>query len=230
MEEPRLIAETPGFVALEKPAGLLVHPGPHPTSEPTLVDWLLERYPEMRDVGDAPDVRPGIVHRLDRATSGVMVAARTQEAFMALKEMFQARDMTKEYRALVHGVLHPAEGRIDRAIGIKPRTTKRSVFSTQMSKPAVTRYAVVAQLARIAYVAAFPETGRTHQIRVHFASLGHPLLGDTLYAPKRTEPAVARLMLHAHRLSFRFRNEDFSFDSPLPEAFEELLAEEIARA
>jgi 23S rRNA pseudouridine1911/1915/1917 synthase len=163
----------------------------------------------MAAVGDAPDVRPGIVHRLDRATSGVMLAARTAHAFGVLKELFQTRAIEKEYRALVHGVLHPAEGRIDRPIGIKPRTTKRSVFSSQMSKPAVTRYAVVTQ------------------IRVHFASLGHPVVGDTLYAPKRTEPHVSRLMLHAHRIAFSFDDVPYAFTAPLPAAFEETLALEL---
>ena len=222
--EPSIILETPEFAALDKPAGLLVHPGPHPSEEPTLVDWLLARYPEMRAVGDAPDVRPGIVHRLDRATSGVMVVARTQAAFDALKTLFQARAMSKEYRALVHGVMHPASGRIDRAIGIKPRSTKRSVFSRQMSKPAVTRYETLEQLAQVAHVAAFPETGRTHQIRVHFASLGHPLIGDSLYAPKRKDPASDRLMLHAHRLAFAFDGVDYGLVSPIPDSFERLLS------
>lgn len=223
MDDPRLIAEHTDFIVLEKPEGLLVHPGPHPTDEPTLTAWLLERYPEMATVGDAPDVRPGIVHRLDRATSGLMLVARTQSGFDRLKAVFQSRGIEKEYRALVHGALHPAEGRIDRPIGIKPRTTKRSVFSDRMRKDAVTRYAVLEQLPGVAHVAAFPETGRTHQIRVHFASLGHPLLGDTLYAPKRKEPAVTRLMLHAHRLRFELDGERHEYVSPVPAAYEATL-------
>jgi 23S rRNA pseudouridine1911/1915/1917 synthase len=223
MDTPRVIAETPDFLVIEKPEGLLVHPGPHSGDEATLTAWLLPRYPEIRVVGDAPETRPGIVHRLDRGTSGVMLVARTRQAFADLKELFQSREMKKEYRALVHGVMHPAEGRIDRAIGIKPHTTKRSVFSTQMSKPAVTRYETVEQLAAIAHVAAFPETGRTHQIRVHFSSLGHPVLGDTLYAPKRKDPAVTRLMLHAHRISFTYRGVENTFTSDVPEAFETVL-------
>lgn len=230
MDEPRLIAETPDFAVLDKPAGLLVHPGPHPTSDPTLVDWLLARYPEVAGVGDAPEVRPGIMHRLDRATSGVMVVARNQQAFERLKALFQDRAIAKEYRTLVHGALHPAAGVIDRPIGITKRSVKRSVFSTQMSKPAVTQYEVIEQLPRIAHVAAFPQTGRTHQLRVHFASLGHPILGDLLYAPKRKDPAVSRLMLHAHRLAFAYGGEDFSFSSPLPEEFAVVLAAARAQA
>jgi 23S rRNA pseudouridine1911/1915/1917 synthase len=223
MEDIRVIQETPDFIAVDKPAGLLVHPGPHPTSQPTLVDWLLERYPEVAGVGDAPDIRPGIVHRLDRATSGVMVVARTQAAFDTLKTLFQDRAISKEYRAVVYGVMHPAEGRIDRPIGIKPRTTKRSVFSTQMQKPAVTRYTTLRQLADIAYVAAFPETGRTHQLRVHFSSLGHPIVGDTLYAPKRVYAGVDRLMLHAHRLRFTLTDIAYDLVSPVPIVFEDLI-------
>ncbi len=228
MDKPVLIAETPDLVALEKPAGLLVHPGPHPTSDPTLADWLRARYPETMAVGDAPDVRPGIVHRLDRATSGVMIAARTQDAYERLKLLFQERQVGKEYRAIVHGAMHPATGRIDRPIGILPRSTKRSVFSQQMRKPAATRYETVEQLARIAHVAVFPETGRTHQIRVHLASVGHPVVGDALYAPKRTEPAVTRLMLHAFRISFSLDGVEHAYAAGLPAAFEDLLERERA--
>ena len=220
---PQVIAEADAFLAVDKPAGLLVHPGPHPSEEATLTAWLLARYPELAAVGDAPAVRPGIVHRLDRATSGVMLVARTQEAFEELKALFQARAVRKEYRALVHGAPHPASGVIDRAIGIRPRTTKRSVFSGRMSKPAVTRYETVEQLPTVAHVAAFPETGRTHQLRVHFASLGHPILGDALYAPKRTDPPASRLMLHAHRIAFALGGEERAYVSAVPAAFEDVL-------
>lgn len=225
MDAPRLIHTKPDFLVIEKPAGLLVHPGPHPTSDKTLIDWLVKHFPEVRSVGDAPDVRPGIVHRLDRATSGVMLIARTARGFSEIKRLFQERGMRKEYRAIVHGVLHPAAGRIDRPIGIKPHTTKRSVFSSQMSKEAVTRYEVVEQLEKVAHVAAYPETGRTHQIRVHFSSLGHPVLGDAIYAPKRHDPATSRLMLHALSISFSLDGEDYFFDAPLPASFEALLSD-----
>jgi 23S rRNA pseudouridine1911/1915/1917 synthase len=224
MEGPRRIDVQRDFIVVEKPAGLIVHPGPHPTSSPTLVDWVVRHFPEVASVGDAPAVRPGIVHRLDRATSGVMLVARTQAGFDALKRLFQEREVSKEYRAIVHGVLHPASGIINRPIGIKPHTTKRSVFSKQMQKEAVTRYEVVEQLEKVAHVAAFPETGRTHQIRVHLASLGHPVLGDDLYAPKRRDPAVARLMLHARKIAFTLGGVEYGYESPVPDAFEALLA------
>jgi 23S rRNA pseudouridine1911/1915/1917 synthase len=224
MQGPRIIETQRDFIAVEKSAGLIVHPGPHPTGSPTLVDWVLRHFPEVASVGDAPDVRPGIVHRLDRATSGVMLIARTQHGFDELKKLFQNREIKKEYRAIVHGTVHPASGVIDRAIGIKPRTTKRSVFSTQMQKDAVTRYEVVEQLGKVAHVAAFPETGRTHQIRVHFASLGHPVLGDAIYAPKRKDPAASRLMLHAHKITFTFDGVEREYGAPIPEAFEDCLA------
>jgi 23S rRNA pseudouridine1911/1915/1917 synthase len=223
MDEPRLLYRESDYLIIEKPAGLLVHPGPHPTDEPTLIDWLRQWAPGIDQVGDAPEIRPGIVHRLDKATSGLMVVATTQASFHGLKQLFQARVITKEYRALVHGVVHPPEGRIDRPIGIKPRTTKRSVFSSHMRKEAATRYAVLIQKATLASVAVFPETGRTHQIRVHFSSLGHPVLGDTLYAPKRVVPGVTRLMLHGHRLTFTYRGVSCDYLSEVPAIFETAL-------
>jgi len=222
-EEPRIIAELDEFAVIEKPAGLLVHPGPHPSDEPTLTDWILRRFPEAATVGDAPEIRPGIVHRLDRATSGVMLVARTQAGFDRLKVLFQARGIEKEYRAIAHGTLHPAAGRIDRPIGIRPRSVKRSVFSDRMRKDAVTRYAVVEQLPTVADLAVFPETGRTHQIRVHLSSLGHPVVGDALYAPKRKVPAVPRLMLHASALRFELDAARHEYVAPAPPAFDELL-------
>lgn len=219
MVSPEVIAVEADFLVLIKPAGLLVHPGPHPTDEPTLVDWLVAHYPEVVTVGDNPAVRPGIVHRLDKATSGVMVVARTQSGFDTLKSLFQSRAIEKEYRAIVHGTVHPAEGVIDRPIGIIPRSTKRSVFSKQMQKPAVTRYRVMTQGDLFAEVAVFPETGRTHQIRVHFASIGHPLVGDTLYAPKRVVPGVTRLLLHAYAVQFMFAGERKQYTASIPDDF-----------
>ena len=155
MDEPEVIFENADFVAVVKPAGLLVHRvrvgkakerarkvDEARRAEPTLADWLVRRFPEMATVGDDPEYRPGIVHRLDKETSGVMIAARTQAAFERLKRLFQAHAMKKTYLALVAGVPEPERGTIDRPIGIKNGTLKRSVHVKTMAKDAVTDYAV----------------------------------------------------------------------------------------
>ncbi len=259
MEEPKVIFENADFVAVEKPAGLLVHRvrvsarsrsrrvDEGRRAEPTLADWVAARYPEVASVGDDPEFRPGIVHRLDKETSGVMVVARRQEAFAWLKAAFQSRAMRKTYAAFVYGVPSPREGTIDRPIGIKAGTLKRSIHATSMVKEAVTDYKVKeafkplrlssSSLSSSSLLApsfslleVTPRTGRTHQIRVHLASIGHPIVGDALYAPRsvRREKgpggAPLRLMLHAEHLEFADpAGTRFSFGAPLPEDFLEVI-------
>ncbi len=233
--EPQIIFENPDFVAVVKPAGLLVHRvrvgaakeragnvDESRRNEPTLAGWLAARYPEMAQVGDDPEYRPGIVHRLDKETSGIMIAARTQSSFAHLKELFQAHAMKKSYLALTAGTPDPAEGTIDRPIGIRNGTLKRSVHVATMAKDAVTEYAVKERFAGGAYalVEARPRTGRTHQIRVHLASIGHPILGDRLYGGTRAAHAAPRLMLHAASLEWDDgAGRRFSFEAPLPADF-----------
>lgn len=202
--EIRVLYEDENLVALDKPAGVLVHPveGKEENGR-TVADWLREHYPETGDVGDRPDLRPGIVHRLDRDTSGVLVAARSQDAFAYLKSLFQRGEVQKVYIALVYGVPSPQKGVIDVPISIKPGTVRRTVHKGKMKKKAVTEYKVIKGLGRYALVEVYPKTGRTHQIRVHLASVGHPIVGDSLYASKRKPQAGAgRLMLHAASLEF----------------------------
>lgn len=209
LKEPRVIYESKDFVAVDKPAGLLVHRVPNQTAsdEPTLAGWALKRYPETRNVGDDPSVRPGIVHRLDKETSGIMLIARTQTAFDHLKTLFQSRGIKKEYLVLVWGVVPERTGTIRKSISLKPGTVKRSVHGGKMEKEAVTRYELKRHIERdgeqFSLLSVFPETGRTHQIRVHLASIGHPVVGDTLYGRKREPAWVKRLMLHALALSFK---------------------------
>ncbi len=229
---PTVVYEDKNLVAVNKPAGLLVHEarsvparrslgvggkrearGGH--QEATLVDWLLARYPEVRNVGDDPKVRPGIVHRLDRDTSGIMIVAKTQESFEYLKSLFERHEVKKIYLALVRGVPKEKSGTIDAPIGMKNGTVKRSVHGGRMVKEAVTEYRVKkiygegAQALSLLEVR--PQTGRTHQIRVHLASIGHPIAGDTLYGKKekrnkkremRNEKSPPRLVLHAFSLEF----------------------------
>ena len=191
--EPQVIYEDKNFLALDKPAGLLVHPTAS-SREPTLVNWLLKRYPEMKKVGDSG--RPGIVHRLDRDTSGIILAAKNQKYFEYLKNLFQnpclpagRRAIKKTYRALVYGKMTPKKGIIEKDIKVRYGTIKRTVFKGRGEKSAVTEYKLLKQFTNFSWLEATPLTGRTHQIRVHLASTGHPVVGDKLYGPKKSKEA-----------------------------------------
>jgi 23S rRNA pseudouridine1911/1915/1917 synthase len=223
MLDPTIIYEDKDFLAVAKPAGLVVHAakvsekkrmankrGEGDAAEPTLVDWLLARYPEIKTVGDDPAQRPGIVHRLDKATSGIMLVARTQAAFEYFKTLFQKHEIQKTYLAVVFGKPKNDHGVIDAPIGIKNGTLKRSVRSKKMAKPAVTEYKVMKTFEhdgeKYSLLEIKPKTGRTHQIRVHLASIGHAVVGDPLYGRKRQPPDAKRLMLHAISLAFTAPN------------------------
>jgi 23S rRNA pseudouridine1911/1915/1917 synthase len=225
-----VIYENEKFLAVDKPSGVLVHPyrlgkksakrGIVGFHTPTLADWIRDRYPDIGKVGDDPAMRPGIVHRLDKETSGVLLIAKTQDYFLYLKHLFQTRDVTKRYCALVSGVVDPAEGVVDKAIGIVNGTVRRSVFSEKMAKPAVTRYRLSRVIGDYSLVDVFPETGRTHQIRVHLASIGHPVCGDRLYGKRGPASRFSRLMLHAREIEFSPRpGERLVVSAPLPPDF-----------
>ncbi len=216
MEEIRVIYEDPQFVAVYKPAGVLVH-ATHlttktlrlKTEEKTLVDWAVQRYPEIKNVGDELIMRPGIVHRLDRQTSGVLVMARTQEFFEYLKKQFQAHEAKKTYIALVYGRVAERKGVIDVPISIKAGSVKRTVRGGRMTKEAVTEYSVEKYFMRgrdvpeyFTLLRVHPKTGRTHQIRVHLASIGHPVVGDALYTKRKDPFGLGRQFLHAESLEF----------------------------
>ncbi|OGY63929.1 MAG: hypothetical protein A3I89_00515 [Candidatus Harrisonbacteria bacterium RIFCSPLOWO2_02_FULL_41_11] len=207
----KVIYEDKNFIVINKPAGLLVHQAQFrrrtSNTEPSLVDWLLKNYPEVKIVGDNPAERPGIVHRLDKDTSGVMVIARNQETFDYLKSLFQKHLVKKVYLALVCGKLIQRQGVIDKPIGIKNGSTKRSVHSQKMRKEAVTEYRVVKFLKlkdkEYSLLEIMPKTGRTHQIRVHLASIGYPIAGDKLYGGhKNPLQGLARQFLHAESIEF----------------------------
>ncbi|MBI2594661.1 MAG: RluA family pseudouridine synthase [Candidatus Colwellbacteria bacterium] len=211
---PRIIYEDKNFLAVDKPAGLLTH-STTSSKEETLVDWLKKRYPEVAKIGDDPKTRPGIVHRLDRDTSGIMLIARNQKYFEYLKNLFQTRAIKKTYRALVYGRVIPKKGSIKKEIRIKSGTTKRTVFKGRSERAAVTEYKVLRHSALslsngskedFSWVELQPLTGRTHQIRVHLASIGHPVVGDKLYTSRKYkavgQPYIGRQMLHAYSLEF----------------------------
>ncbi|MDP3947298.1 MAG: RNA pseudouridine synthase [bacterium] len=296
MLEPELIYADLDLIVVNKPAGMPAHEAKHAT-DATLVDWLLERFPEIKDVGDIrpadaipvanavePPVvsrvepyRPGIVHRLDKLTSGVMVIARNQESFLRLKELFQKRQVEKTYCALVCGDIKVARGVIEEQLGrLKSSPTKVGVQGARGGgiknpKEAVTEYTVrerftpletapalaplevpasagqsslndlpLTGLARpeglwgglsltgftgATLLEVLPKTGRMHQIRVHLASIGHPVAGDTIYGGKNVcFKELGRYFLHAATLSFAFREgQALSFSAELPPELQNLL-------
>lgn len=199
----QIIYEDKNFLAVNKPAGLLVHGIKSKTEEPTLVQWLLKNYPEVKDVGDDSETRPGIIHRLDKNTSGIILIAKNQRYFDYLKNLFQIHEIKKTYLALVKGEIKPREGIIDKPIGLKSGTIKRTVFTknAKMIKSAVTEYKVKEYLPKYSFLEVKPKTGRTHQIRIHLASIGHPVVGDSLYGGTKTSD-LDRLFLHAYSLEF----------------------------
>jgi 23S rRNA pseudouridine1911/1915/1917 synthase len=217
-----IIAESPDWVVVNKPVGLVTHPGAGNWSG-TLLNGLLYRYPELAHVA-----RAGIVHRLDKDTSGLLVVARNEVAQTSLVRQLQARTMGREYLALAHGRMLTA-GTVDRPIGRDPRVPVRmSVERPNAPKAAVTHYSLLRcgeyQDSNISEVSCRLETGRTHQIRVHLASLGHPLLGDTQYGGRVLGDAH-RQMLHARRLRFDDPSTDteVSFVAPVPEDMRQVL-------
>lgn len=236
MTEPTILHEDEAIIVVDKPSGMSVHTdGKH--DYPTLVAWLLEKYPDLVGVGEEQRLadgtiidRPGIVHRLDRETSGVLVVARTQEAFDQLKAQFQERETRKTYRAFVYGNLKDERGIINKPIGsgrggVGPRSARAPHGET---RDALTMYRVIANSAstpienRAAYVEVFPKTGRTHQIRVHFSLIQHPIVGDVLYGSRRG-PLLGfeRLALHAYTLTFAHpaTNKEVTYTAPLPPDF-----------
>jgi len=223
--EPVLIYESPNFLVLNKPAGLLMHKvkmkGGELRQEDTLADWVVKKYPEVKEVGDDPESRPGIVHRLDKDTSGVIVIARNQNYFEYLKSLFQNKNIIKKYTALVYGEIKDDKGEIAKPIGIKSGTVKRTVYGGKMIKEAITEYKVIKRYEGYTLAEAHPRTGRTHQIRVHLAAIGHPIVGDNLYGgkkEKKSDIVAERQFLHAGILEFEASpGELVSFSAPLPD-------------
>ena len=221
--ELRIVHADEALAVVDKPAGLVVHPAPSHTG-PTLVD-------ELGDLlgGGADPERPGIVHRLDKGTSGLLVVARTDEAHAALQARVQRREVERVYLALARGRLASRTGTIDAPIGRAARQRHRMAVSGAASREARTHFTVIDLLAAETYLEARLETGRTHQIRAHFAAIGHPLAGDVTYGGE-SKYGLERQFLHAHRLAFDHPSsgERLSFESKLPADLEAAL--QAARA
>jgi len=207
-----IIYQDEDVIVVDKPAGLTVHPAPgHPSG--TLVNALLALAPELAGLRDR--VRPGIVHRLDRDTSGLLVVARNERARDDLIRQMKQREVSKTYLALVQGVPQPPQGTIEAPIGRHPRNRKKMAVVAG-GREAETRYRVREEVDGFALLEVEPVTGRTHQIRVHLAAIGHPVVGDAVYG-KRSE-LVGRQFLHAWRLAFDLPSSGrrVEFESPLP--------------
>ena len=210
-ERLRVVHLDEALAVVDKPAGLVVHPAPSHRG-PTLVDEL----GEILGGGEDPE-RPGIVHRLDKGTSGLLVVARTDEAHAALQAQVQRREVERVYLALAGGRLASRTGTIDAPIGRASRQRHRMAVSGAAAREARTHFTVLELLAAETYLEARLETGRTHQIRAHFAAIGHPLTGDATYGGAQRY-GLERQFLHAHRLAFThpLSGEALEFASELP--------------
>ncbi|MBX5490333.1 MAG: RluA family pseudouridine synthase [Chloroflexi bacterium] len=211
------------LIVVNKPPGLVVHPAPG-NEEHTLVHALLARFPELHDPTGGQ--RPGIVHRLDKDTSGLIMIGRTVEAVAALQAQMQAGEVVKRYYLLVLGDIAAGEGMIEAPIGRDPRFRQRMAVRAE-GRPALTRFWVRERFGRFTFVEAELATGRTHQLRVHFAYIGHPVAGDKLYGSGRRPPGLRRQFVHAHYLRVRSpaTGAVLELEAPLPPDLAEPLAQ-----
>lgn len=244
--EPTILYEDDDVLVINKPEGWMVHEDGKPTDTPIVVDWFLSRLPQAAGVGEpayAKDGtvlnRAGVVHRLDRETSGVLILAKTQEAHQFLKQQFKDRNVYKEYRAFVYGRIHDRWGTINRPIG---RSTKDHRLRSAMKGAKGQLRDAVTDIERIgmgeyegeafSYLKLVPKTGRTHQLRVHLRAVDRPIVNDGLYGEyvkdKSNNLGLTRMALHAHQLEITLPNgQNERFIAPVPQEFEEA-AERIA--
>lgn len=220
-----VLHEDPSLIVINKPAGLVMHPAPGHYSG-TLVHALLAHCSDLSGIGGR--TRPGLVHRLDKDTSGVIVVAKTDSAHRSLSRQFNAHSIERRYQALVVGRLPKARGTIDFAIGRDKWERKKISLRTSRPREAMTSYRVVERFQSATRVEVWPKTGRTHQIRVHFSALRHPILGDRVYGGRvaiRGSVPAERQMLHAERLGFFHPDHQkfVEFQAPLPDDMEEAI-------
>ena len=232
--EPTILYEDENILAVNKPAGLIVHSS-EKIHESTLVDWILKKYPGIKEVGEPGRTstgeiiyRPGIVHRLDRETSGVMLIAKTQKGFEHLKKQFQDHLIQKIYHAFVFGQVKNDKGTIDRPIARSKKDFR--MWSAQRGargeeREAITIYEVTKKALGYSFVTVMPKTGRTHQIRVHFKAINYPLVADSLYAPGRENIlGFKRLALHSYQITFTdLGGKSQTVTAPYPNDFKKAL-------
>ncbi len=229
----QIVYEDDVLVVVDKPAGMVVHPGAG-NRQGTLANALRHHFQSISQVGT---IRPGIVHRLDKATSGLLVVAKNDQTHEFLADQFKAREVEKRYLALVHGCLKEKEGTVDVPLGRDPRARTRMSTRSRSSRSAITRYQVIRYYTNFTYVRVSPLTGRTHQIRVHFQHLGHPDVGYGTYGKKASSNLrdhgqaqavrnLGRYFLHAVFLAFLHPDtkERVSFERPLPEELAQFLS------
>lgn len=250
---PQVIKDTKDYLVINKPAGLTVHGGAG-IKEATLIDWLVKKYPPLKKVGDDP-LRPGIVHRLDKEVSGLMVIAKTPASFLSLKDQFKNRQIIKEYIALVYGQIAKDEGEINFPIrraqsGYKmaalPIMDKGLIEKTRLSgrdsgtndallnsRAALSLFKVLKKYINYTLLQVRIKTGRTHQIRVHFAAYGHPLVGDNLYSTKKTRVKnkkinLGRIFLFSKHLAFSdLKGLDQEFELELDQDLKTFLNDKV---
>ena len=218
-----VVYEDADVIVVNKPRGMVVHPAPgHPDG--TLVNALLSHCGgSLSGIGGVR--RPGIVHRIDKDTSGLVIAAKNDRAHLSLSAQLSARTLTREYDAIVRGTMKDDYGTINAPIGRHQTDRKRQAVRENNSRPAITHYEVVARYNGYTHVRCRLETGRTHQIRVHMAYIGHPVLGDVVYGRKKPELGLSAQCLHAQKLKFIHpaTNEPMEFSANLPEYFKKVL-------
>lgn len=225
--EPKIIDQTNDYLVLEKPSGLLVHPTDRGEKN-TLANWLIKKFPKIKKVGDSPS-RPGIVHRLDKEVSGLMIVALTQKFFDNIKNQFQERTIQKEYTALVHGRLINDKGQINTPLERDKKTGLMKVQSALLSgSPSFTTYEVTKKFINFTLVKVRIYTGRMHQIRAHFYSIGHSVVGDKLYQTKdirkKRKVLDTPIFLHADYLKFQDQNNIWqTYRSSLPKDLKNFL-------
>ncbi len=225
----KIIAETPDYVVVEKPVGMLSHPT-MAGEKNTLADFIVKKYPAIKKIGDDP-MRPGIVHRLDKEASGLMVIARTQKMFNHLKDQFKNRTINKEYIALAHNQMPRDWDEINFPISRSETNDRMAAIpegEAARGKEAKTEFLVVKNFINFSLIRVKIHTGRMHQIRVHMLAYNHPLVGDPLYFQKKQKKVwdekLGRLFLHSTKLGFNdLSGERQEFDSPLPKELDEFL-------
>ena len=214
-----IVYEDADLLVVNKPKGMVVHPAPG-NPDGTLVNALLFHCGDTLS-GIGGEIRPGIVHRIDKDTSGLLVVAKNDKAHQGLAQQFAVHSIQREYQAIVYGRFAQEQGTINEPIGRSRTDRKKMTVTDNNSKQAITHYEVMTQYKRFSHVKLQLQTGRTHQIRVHMSKMGHPVAGDALYGPKKVIASLHGQCLHAGTLGFLhpINGEEMSFTSPLPEYF-----------